>query len=239
MMHNQQAVTSSLQVAETFDKRHTHVIEAIEKKMHSAQNSAQYSDMFAEGEYVDGSGKTSKMYYMSRDGFGFIAFGFTGVKADEFKLQYISAFNAMEQQIAFGVPETLPEALRLAADQAKQIEQQKQTIAIQAPKALFADAVTTSRTTILIGDLAKVIKQNGVDIGAGRLFKWLRSNGYRIRRKGTDHNMPTQRSMNLGLFEVKEMAINHSDGHVTVNKTSKVTGEGQQYFLNIFLKREG
>jgi len=102
------------------------------------------------------------------------------------------------------------------------------------PKVLFADAVTASKTSILIGELAKLLKQNGVDTGQQRLFQWMRDNGYLIRRKGTDYNMPTQRAMELGLFEIKESAINHSDGHVTINKTPKVTGKGQVYFINKF-----
>lgn len=109
---------------------------------------------------------------------------------------------------------------------------------IMQPKALFADAVSVSSTSILVGDLAKLIKQNGVEIGANRLFKWLRDNGYLISRRGTDWNMPTQRAMNLGLFKVKETSIQHSDGHTTVNKTPKVTGKGQQYFINKFLNAE-
>lgn len=104
------------------------------------------------------------------------------------------------------------------------------------PKALFADAVAVSQTTILIGELAKILKQNGVEIGATRLFGWLRENGYLINRKGSDWNMPTQKSMNLKLFEIKETTITHSDGHTTINKTTKVTGKGQQYFINKFLK---
>ena len=106
---------------------------------------------------------------------------------------------------------------------------------IMQPKALFADAVATSHTTILVGELAKLIKQNGVDIGQNRLFQWLRNNGYLIKRKGTDWNMPTQRSMDAGLFKVKETSIAHSNGSVTVSKTVKVTGKGQQYFINKFL----
>lgn len=104
------------------------------------------------------------------------------------------------------------------------------------PKALFADAVSVSKTTILVSELAKILRQNGVDIGANRLFAWLRENGYLISRKGTDWNMPTQRSMELGLFEIKETTITHSDGHTTISKTTKVTGKGQQYFINKFLK---
>lgn len=103
------------------------------------------------------------------------------------------------------------------------------------PKEIFADAVAASDQTILIGDLAKLIKQNGYDIGQKRLFEWLRQNGYLIKRKGADYNSPTQRAMEMGLFRVKETAITRPDGHTMVNKTTKVTGKGQQYFLNIFL----
>ena len=103
------------------------------------------------------------------------------------------------------------------------------------PKEVFADAVATSHTSILIGDLAKLLKQNGVDIGQKRLFIWMRDNGYLIKRKGSDWNMPTQKSMELGLFEVKESTVNNPDGSVRINKTTKVTGKGQQYFINKFL----
>ena len=106
------------------------------------------------------------------------------------------------------------------------------------PKAIFADAVSVSDTSILVGELAKLLKQNGVEIGQNRLFAWLRQNGYLISRRGNDYNMPTQKSMNLGLFKIKETSITHSDGHVTVNKTTKVTGKGQQYFINKFLSKE-
>ena len=104
------------------------------------------------------------------------------------------------------------------------------------PKEIFADAVAASHTSILIGDLAKLIKQNGVEIGQKRLFEWLREKGYLIKRKGADWNMPTQKSMELGLFEVKESTVNNPDGSVRINKTTKVTGKGQQYFINKFLK---
>lgn len=103
------------------------------------------------------------------------------------------------------------------------------------PKVLFADAVTTSHTSILVGDLAKLVQQNGIPLGANRLFKWLRKHGYLISRKGTDWNMPTQKAQELGLFRVKETAVTHPDGHVTVNRTPKVTGKGQEYFISRFL----
>ena len=103
------------------------------------------------------------------------------------------------------------------------------------PKEIFADAVSTSHTSILIGDLAKLLKQNGVETGQKRLFEWLRENSYLIKRKGADWNMPTQKAMELGLFEVKESTVNNPDGSVRINKTTKVTGKGQQYFINKFL----
>ena len=114
------------------------------------------------------------------------------------------------------------------------LEHKDEIIAEMKPKAIFADAVAASHTSILIGELAKLIKQNGVDIGSTRLFAWLRENGYLISRKGSEWNLPTQRSMEMGLFEIKETTIAHTD-HTSISKTPKVTGKGQQYFINKFL----
>lgn len=125
----------------------------------------------------------------------------------------------------------LADLLQQAADQLKrkdiQIEEMK-------PKAMLADAITASETSILVGEMAKILKKNGVNTGQNRFFKWLRENGYLIKRKGTDYNMPTQKSMNLKLFEIKERTI--VDGNSTrIVKTPKITGNGQQYFTNLFL----
>lgn len=103
------------------------------------------------------------------------------------------------------------------------------------PKVLFADSVSASDTTILIGELAKIIKQSGVDMGQNRLFQWMRKKGYLVSRQGTDYNMPTQKSMERGLFTIKETAVTHADGHTTISKTPKVTGKGQVYFVNKFV----
>ena len=127
----------------------------------------------------------------------------------------------------------LASLLQQAADQLRQKDIQ---IEKMKPKALFADSVATSKSTVLIGELAKILRGNGVDIGATRLFRWMREHGYLINRKGSDWNMPTQRSMNLGLFKIKETTINHSNGTTSISKTPKVTGKGQQYFINKFLK---
>ena len=128
--------------------------------------------------------------------------------------------------------ELLAKALLVAQ---RQIERRNAQIAEMQPKALFADAVAASHTSILIGELAKILKQNGVDIGQNRLFETLRQLGYLIRRNGTDYNSPTQRAMELGLFEVKESTVGNPDGSVRVTRTTKVTGKGQQYFINKFL----
>lgn len=120
----------------------------------------------------------------------------------------------------------------------KEMRQQLEAeAAANAPKVLFADSVEASKTSILVFDLAKLIRQNGVDIGGKRLFAWMRDNGYLVRRKGADYNMPTQKAMEMGLFEVKETAITYADGHISVNRTPKVTGRGQVYFINKFLAR--
>ena len=143
-------------------------------------------------------------------------------------------FIKVEQ--AWNSPEMVMKwALEIANAKVKELETQN---AEMKPKALFADAVSVSETSILVGELAKLLKQNGVEIGQNRLFAWMRQNGYLINRKGTDYNMPTQRSMDLQLFKIKETSIQHSDGHVTVNKTPKVTGKGQQYFINKFLSEK-
>ncbi len=122
----------------------------------------------------------------------------------------------------------------LKAERAKRAELEAQAEADR-PKIVFADAVAASHTSILIGDLAKLLKQNGVEVGAMRLFEHLRRDGYLIARKGSDWNSPTQYAMELGLFTVKETAITHSDGHVSISKTTKVTGKGQRYFVERFL----
>lgn len=146
-------------------------------------------------------------------------------------------FLAVEEQ--WNSPDAVMQrALSIANARVERLRGEK--LALQAdndamrPKALFADAVCASSTSILIGDLAKLLQQNGVQIGQNRLFEWMRRNGYLIGRHGSNRNMPTQRAMEMGLFVVKETAVTHSDGHVSVSKTPKVTGKGQVYFINKF-----
>lgn len=136
----------------------------------------------------------------------------------------------------FNSPEKIMARALLMAD--KKVHKLEAQIEADRPKVLFADAVSASHTSILVGDLAKLISQNGYKIGGNRLFVWLRENGYLIKRKGSDWNMPTQRSMEMKLFEIKESTITHPDGHISVSKTVKVTGKGQQYFINKFLSED-
>lgn len=154
-------------------------------------------------------------------------------KGKEFRQYFIK----IEEQ--WNTPEAvMARALKLAnktIDDIKHINVQlSEKIEQDRPKVLFANAVETADTSILVGDLAKLIKQNGVDIGQKRLFDWLRENGYLIK-SGNSRNMPTQKSMDMKLFEVKERTISNPDGSVRITKTTKVTGKGQQYFINKFL----
>lgn len=137
---------------------------------------------------------------------------------------------------------TSPDFLIQLATQLKEEKEQRKQLEVKVehdrPKVLFAESVSASKTSILVGELAKILKQNGVDTGQTRLFAWMRENGYLIKRRGNDYNMPTQRAMEMKLFEVKETSVTHSDGHISVNKTPKVTGKGQVYFVNkIMAKR--
>lgn len=130
----------------------------------------------------------------------------------------------------------LQRAVDIAREERAKKELAESKVVVMQPKALFADAVSSSHSEILVGELAKILRGNGIDIGQQRMFAWLRENGFLIARKGTDWNMPTQKAMDLELFRIKETAISHSDGHVSVSKTSKVTGKGQQYFISRFLE---
>ena len=149
-----------------------------------------------------------------------------GKRARQYFLQLEKDWNSPEK--------TMARALQFANDTITHLTAH---IEADAPKVLFADAVSTSGSTILIGELAKLIKQNGVDIGQNRLFEFLRQHGYLISRSGSDYNMPTQRSMERGWFRVKERTITDPNGSISVKKTTLVTGKGQQYFVNLFLKQ--
>lgn len=155
-----------------------------------------------------------------------------GKEVRQYFIQVEKDFNSPEKIMA--------RALKIAENKLNVLQlenaEQKKTLEEQKPKVIFANSVETAKTSILVGELAKIIKQNGYEIGQNRFFEWLRNNNYLISRRGTDYNMPTQKAMKLGLFEIKETSITHADGHISVNKTPKVTGKGQVYFVNKFLK---
>ena len=157
-----------------------------------------------------------------------------GKAVRQYLIDLEKAWNTPEQVMARALKFADKEIEKLKKSNAGLLEDNKR----MKPKEIFADAVSVSHTSILVGDMAKLLKQNGVDIGQKRLFEWLREKGYLIKRKGSDWNMPTQKSMDMGLFDIKESTINNPDGSVRINRTTKVTGKGQQYFINKFLIKQ-
>ena len=235
-VQNGEPVASSRQIAESFGKEHKHVLRDIENLI-GGESKIGLSSMFFKSEYISAQNKKLPEYLMNRDGFSLLVMGFTGKAALEWKLKYIQAFNQMEKQLAqrpqLSRAELMAQALIAAHDE---LEHKDAQIAELTPKGIFADAVSASKKSILVGELAKLLCQNGVQIGQNRLFSWMREHGYLIRDpKRSDYNMPTQRAVEMCLFEIKETTVVHSDGHTSINKTPKVTGKGQIYFVNQFL----
>lgn len=235
-MQNGEPVVSSRQIAENFDKNHRDVLRAVDNLKEDVRNFAQ---MFFESTEPDSYGREQRAYLMNRDGFTLLAMGFTGKAALEWKLKYIAAFNEMEKKLTEQPQLTRSQLLATALIAAhEELEEKDKQIETMKPKALFADAVSASKKSILVGEMAKLLSQNGINIGQNRLFDWLRRNGYLIKDpKRSDYNLPTQRSMEMGLFEIKETTIQHSD-HISINRTPKISGRGQVYFVNLFLKAE-
>ena len=232
---NGEPVASSRQIAENFGKEHRHVLRDVDTMKEDVPN---FGQMFFQVETPDSYGRPQRTYLMNRDGFSLLVMGFTGKAALEWKLKYIAAFNEMEKKLAqrpqLSRAELMAQALIAAHDE---LEHKDRQIAELTPKGIFADAVSASKKSILVGELAKLLCQNGVQIGQNRLFVWMRERGYLIKDpKRSDYNMPTQRAVEQGLFEIKETTVVHSDGHTSINKTPKVTGKGQVYFVNQFMK---
>ena len=190
---------------------------------------------------IDSLGRKQHPTFINESGLYALVFGSKLPSAKKFKrwvtsevlpaLRKTGQYQVKELSGSELMAKALIEAQNVLAAKDKQIEEMK-------PKALFADAVATSHTSILVGELAKILKQNGIEMGQKRLFAWLREKGYLIKRQGTDYNMPTQKSMDLGLFEIKEGSYVNGSGVNITTKTPKVTGKGQQYFINKFLAKE-
>ena len=200
-------------------------------------------------DIIDSLGRKQQATFINESNFYKVVFQSRKPQAEIFT-EYVTSeiLPSIRQHGAYLTDEKIeevlmdPDTIIKLATQLKKEREEKKKLQERAkqdkPKVLFADAVTASHTSILVGELAKLLKQNGIDTGQNRLFEWLRNNSYLIRRKGTDYNMPTQKSMDLELFEVKETSITHSDGHISVNKTPKVTGKGQVYFINKFKEKQ-
>lgn len=227
-------VTDSVKVAEVFGKMHKNVLKSIRNILGSAQNLA-HKTWFHQVTYIDAQGKTQPMFLMNRDGVSLLAMSLTGERALQFKVGFIQQFDMMEQalkEIAPAIPQTFAQALRLAAEQAETIEAQQKQLAEQAPKVNFAKALEIAGESILIGQLAKLMRQNGVDTGEIRLYQWMRDNGF-LHKCGSEYNDPTQRALEMGLFEVRTGTRYHPHtGEPIQTRTTLVTIKGQQYFIN-------
>lgn len=226
----------SREVAEMIGKRHDNLVRDIKKYVEELGHlKIEDTEFFQESTYRTTQNKEMPCYLVTKKGCEFIAHKLTGIKGTEFTAKYINRFHEMEEVIQNHVPQG-QELIALAVLEAnKLLEEQRIQIEEMKPKALFADAVSASKTSILIGELAKILKQNGVDIGQNRLFAWMRDKGYLIK-SGERYNQPTQYSMERGLFELKERVVTNPDGSVRMTITTKVTGKGQQYFINYFLQ---
>ena len=224
MKFNQPLTMSSLEIAELTGKQHKNVLADIDKMLNELEiQSAEFS-----ADYHDDKGRVYGCFHLPKRETLILVSGYSAL----LRAKIIDRWQELENQQP-KLPQTLPEALRLAADLAEQNQIQAQQIAQDRPKVLFAEAVTASETCILVGELAKLIKQNGVDIGQNRLFQWLRENGFL-----TKSNEPTQRAMDLKLFEVLERTIRNPDGSVRITRTTKVTGKGQIFLVQKFLTKE-
>jgi Rha family phage regulatory protein len=238
----EQKTLTSMEVAEMTGKLHKNLLADIrgyEEELNELN--IQPVEFFMKSTYKDAKGQTRPCYNVTKKGCEFIAHKLTGIKGTEFTAKYINRFHEMEEVIRTQIP-TGKELLALAVIEAqKTIDSLKEhnTKLVEdcermKPKEIFADAVATSHTSILIGDLAKLICQNGYEIGQKRMFIWLRENGYLIK-SGNSRNIPTQRYIEQGLFEIKESNVLNPDGSVRITRTTKVTGKGQVYFVNKFL----
>ena len=236
VMQNRTAVTSSLVVAESFEKEHKNVLQDI--KNLTAENSA-VKNMFFESKYVNERGREYLMYYMNRDGFTLLAMGYTGSKAMEFKISYIDAFNKMENNLlemnrpSYEIMNPVERALKWAEEQKEKMLLEEK-IEEQKPKVLFAEAITASTDSILLKDFVTLLTQNGINTGEKRLFNWMKENKY-LKKSGR-FNIPTQKSNDKKLFELLERPVFKNGKEKSISLTPKLTAEGQKYFINKFLK---
>ncbi|HBH2123960.1 TPA: phage antirepressor KilAC domain-containing protein [Clostridioides difficile] len=245
---NNQFLVESREVAELIEKKHDNLLRDIRgyKKILEDSSNLRSQDFFIESTYINTQNKIQPCYLLTKKGCDMVANKMTGEKGIIFTAIYVTKFEEMEQELKEKqpkLPTTYKEALQqllIEVEEKEQLQLENQekdkVIQLQQPKVLFADSVASSDNSILVGELAKLLRQNGIDTGQNRLFDWLRNNGYLIKRKGEDYNTPTQKSVDLGVIEIKEGTRVHPDGHTSITKTPKITGKGQIYFINKFKK---
>ena len=220
---------SSLEIAEITGKRHADVLRDIRNLIEQGANERN----FALVEYKDKKGEVRPCYKLTPKGCLILASGYDVVLREKI-INRLEELEMQKKNGGFSIPQTLSEALRLAADQQEEIEQQKLLINEQAPKVAFANAIEASKSSCLIGELAKILTQNGYTIGQNRLFEWMRNNGY-LGTKGEYYNIPNQTYIEQGLFDLKKGVRSGNDGVMHTTITTKVTGKGCRYFINKFL----
>lgn len=220
---------SSLEIAEITGKRHADVLRDVRNLIEQGANERN----FALVEYKDKKGEIRPCYNLTPKGCLILASGYDVVLREKI-INRLEELEMQKKNGGFSIPQTLSEALRLAADQQEEIEQQKLLINEQAPKVAFANAIEASKSSCLVGELAKILTQNGYTIGQNRLFEWLRNNGY-LGTKGEYYNIPNQTYIEQGLFDLKKGVRSGNDGVMHTTITTKVTGKGQRYFINKFL----
>lgn len=226
---NQEPVVSARQLHKSLEVK-TRFSQWVEQNFKILEEGYDFTSVVGTTVVNNGANRKLQDYVLSLDAAKNLAMVSKTDKGKEVRKYFIQV------EKDFNSPEKIMARALLMAD--KKVHKLEAQIEADRPKVLFADAVSASKSSCLIGELAKILKQNGIDIGQNKLFQWLRANGYLISRRGESWNQPTQKSMQLGLFELKKTNINHADGHTTVNTTTKVTGKGQQYFINKFLNQE-
>lgn len=233
-------MVDSREVAEMVGKQHKDLLESIRSYVQVLLSGEFRSvDFFTPNIYKDPTGRTLPCFLLTRKGCDMVANKMTGEKGVLFTATYVSKFEEMENSLNTSIKDSymIMDPIERAKAWIAEAEQTKTlTLQLEAqrPKVIFAEALELSNNTILIGELAKILRQNGVEIGQNRLFEKLREDGYLISRKGESYNQPSQRSMELGLFEIKKRTINNPDGSVRATTTTKVTGKGQIFFVNKF-----
>ncbi len=223
---NQEPVVSARQLHKSLEVK-TRFSQWVEQNFKILEEGYDFTSVVGTTVVNNGANRKLQDYVLSLDAAKNLAMVSKTDKGKEVRQYFIQVekdFNSPEKIMA--------RALKIAD---RKIIKLEATIEEQRPKVIFANAVSASHTSILVGDFAKLMRQNGLNFGQNRMFAWLRENGYLISRKGHSWNMPTQKAMDLGLFEIKETTINHSDGHISINKTPKITGKGQLYFADKLL----